>query len=321
VKLRLHQPAFTFGLNWEIWSITWFPSSTTLLSSTNKSRTYFASFVKAEKKRKTIFCSSTCTSCNLTSFVPIQIFFWPSNTRRSRVKLIPSNSRYPFTAQKAYQTLLQEGTKNGPQSHESSLLVLAARYGTHKKEATTTKKLHRSRPSQETDWMSKPSTDNIIIKTIDGKTYHFYQFHKRWGFHKEVDCYVCLKQQSSSTNHDPLPLSSASSISIPSDSGTTRLTMSAAITSILDDHDDYIRSYSAFPSMITAAPSRTTPIRDMVAATFDSDSFVILVDNGASRCMTKSPRHFVGTPKIVSKQVTAGLGAGTVTLEGTVRWR
>ncbi len=60
--------------------------------------------------------------------------------------------------------------------------------------------------------------------------------------------------------------------------------------------------------------------QDKVAfAAFDSDSFTILVDNGASRCMTNDTKHFIGTPTVVNKQVK-GLGAGKVSLEGTARW-
>ena len=120
--------------------------------------------------------------------------------------------------------------------------------------------------------------------------------------------------------------------------------MSAAMAALLDEDDD--EGYVSYPSLFdycayttateeqiepatevfdiipatTFADSKSQNIGNIAfVATFDSDSFKILVDNGASRCMTNNRRHFIGTPRIVSKQVR-GLGKGEIKLEGTVRW-
>lgn len=95
--------------------------------------------------------------------------------------------------------------------------------------------------------------------------------------------------------------------------------MSAAIAAVLDEEDDDNSSYAAFPSLLTiAASSSVSSATKKPVTVFDSDSFTILVDNGASRCMTNNIKHFVGTTRPISRKVT-GLGAGLVTLEGTVR--
>ena len=214
--------------------------------------------------------------------------------------------------------LVQEGTYNAPQTHESKLVALAARYATPaKKEGKKFKTERQKKP----DWMSKAPTDNVMTKSVDGKQYNWCSYHKKWGFHREADCYVRLKQVAPVEANASVAPTTSSASTAGSESGTSRLTMvSAAVAAILDDDDN--SSYAAFPSLIqttansaTATSNKPTP----TVASFDSDSFTILVDNGASRCMTNNAKHFVGTPTVVSKKVT-GLGAGNVTLEGTVRW-
>ena len=92
-----------------------------------------------------------------------------------------------IVAQKTYQTLLQEGTYNAPQTHESRLVALAAKYGTlnvkHGNGNSKGKGKERERPKKP-EWTSKAPTDGVLTKTVNGKSYHFCTFHKRWGFHK-----------------------------------------------------------------------------------------------------------------------------------------
>ena len=130
-----------------------------------------------------------------------------------------------------------------------------------------------------------------------------------------------MRQAQQTTSNDSsvraTPPSSAGSVT----SDSQRLTMSAAIAAVLDDDDDN-SSYAAFPSLLSAISTPTTSnatVCNTTITSFDSDSFTILVDNCASRCMTNNSKHFVGEPRAAHKMVT-GLGAGTVTLEGTVRW-
>ena len=73
------------------------------------------------------------------------------------------------------------------------------------------------------------------------------------------------------------------------------------------------------PATIFANPKTPGNANIALVATFDSDFFQILVDNEASRCMTNNKKHFIGTPRALSKQVR-GLGKGEIKLEGTVRW-
>jgi hypothetical protein len=54
-------------------------------------------------------------------------------------------------------------------------------------------------------------------------------------------------------------------------------------------------------------------------STFDTDSYPIAVDAGASKCMTNNKGDFIGTPVQVHMDIH-GLGRITATLKGTVRW-
>ena len=56
-------------------------------------------------------------------------------------------------------------------------------------------------------------------------------------------------------------------------------------------------------------------------ARYDSDSFLIVIDNACSFCITNDKRHFVGQPETIDIQVR-GIGGKrvTATLRGTVRW-
>ena len=53
---------------------------------------------------------------------------------------------------------------------------------------------------------------------------------------------------------------------------------------------------------------------------FDSDSFLIAVDNCSSRCITNDKRDFVGEPRKVHVLVKGIAGFGAATHVGTVRW-
>ena len=52
---------------------------------------------------------------------------------------------------------------------------------------------------------------------------------------------------------------------------------------------------------------------------FDPASYTILVDSGASQCITNDKAHFIGKPKRVLTKAT-GIGSAPCTLQGTVRW-
>jgi hypothetical protein len=232
-----------------------------------------------------------------------------------------------IAAQKAYQTLLQEGTYNAPPTHETRLIALAAKYGIKEgiKDNNTKFNDSKSRNRNNRDrgpkpsWLSiAPSSDDPRTKIVDGRNYYFCSFHKKWGQHQEVDCYVRQRQMAASPSTTSTR-TSPSSASVSSESSSSRLTMSAALATIMDgDDDDASPDYSAFTTVLTVASTISNSAEATLTA-FDSDSFKILVDNGASRCMTNDMKHFIGTPTQVDKQVK-GLGAGKVSFEGTVRW-
>ena len=53
---------------------------------------------------------------------------------------------------------------------------------------------------------------------------------------------------------------------------------------------------------------------------YDSDSYIIAVDNGSSYCITNDKNDFVGTPMEVNVKVLGVVGVATSRLKGTVRW-
>ena len=59
-----------------------------------------------------------------------------------------------------------------------------------------------------------------------------------------------------------------------------------------------------------------------LAARFDSDSFIIGVDNHASKCMSNRRQHFVGPIQPLTNQRVQGVGGLLqVKGKGTIRWR
>ena len=54
---------------------------------------------------------------------------------------------------------------------------------------------------------------------------------------------------------------------------------------------------------------------------FDSDSFPLLVDNGASAPITNTQDDFIDTPTPVCNKVNGILGHTIATLKGTVKWK
>jgi len=58
---------------------------------------------------------------------------------------------------------------------------------------------------------------------------------------------------------------------------------------------------------------------DTTTMVFDSDSFLMLVDSGASKCMTNNLDHFCDQPKRY-RASAKGLGSAKITMKGTGRW-
>jgi hypothetical protein len=84
-----------------------------------------------------------------------------------------------------------------------------------------------------------------------------------------------------------------------------------------DDMDDD-------PTCFVAQASRDSSEQKKASdegARYDSDSFLIVIDNGCSYCITNDVSHFVGTPEQIKISVK-GIGGQKVvaTLKGTVKW-
>ena len=154
--------------------------------------------------------------------------------------------------------------------------------------------------------MSVPPTYGQTTKTVDGKQYHFCTVHNRWGQHKEVDCNLRRRQQAEGVTQTAMLATTSSNTS--GDSANLGL---SNVQSIQDEEQSYI----SFPSLAVSKSKSSA----YLPVPFDSDSFLIMIDNGASKCMTNNLAHFVGSPKIVDKQVK-GLGNGHISKQGTILW-
>jgi hypothetical protein len=53
---------------------------------------------------------------------------------------------------------------------------------------------------------------------------------------------------------------------------------------------------------------------------YDSDSFLIAINNACSYCITNDKTHFIGNPEVVRIRVKGVGGEVTATLKGTVSW-
>ena len=256
-----------------------------------------------------------------------------------------------IAAQRSYQTLLQEGTYNKPTTEEEQILALTAQLAGNKKKDS-------GHPVAAWKLVAPVDGKNVKTVSgkewLYCDTHKKWGQHKLEDcfLKKKRDGTSTGTGHTASgpPGHTPAARAPAS---VPPPAGgssgsstgsTQRLTMSAAMAALLDEDDD--EGYVSYPSLFdycaytTATEEQNEPpteVFDIIpattfadsksqnngnvafVATFDSDSFKVLVDNGASRCMTNNRKHFVGTPRIVSKQVR-GLGKGEIKLEGTVRW-
>jgi hypothetical protein len=78
-----------------------------------------------------------------------------------------------------------------------------------------------------------------------------------------------------------------------------------------------VRNAVALSSMVILASRQASALRDH---TYDSDSFLIAIDNCASRCITNDMTDFISPPTQVSVTVKGIRGSVLATCKGTVRW-
>ena len=94
---------------------------------------------------------------------------------------------------------------------------------------------------------------------------------------------------------------------------------STTIIEDLDLMDEEINGVQLV-SNIVAFPSELKARATTKDLGYDTDSFLIAVDNCCSKCITNSMSDFVGEPKKIDKQVRGIGGDVQVTYVGTVRW-
>ena len=73
------------------------------------------------------------------------------------------------------------------------------------------------------------------------------------------------------------------------------------------------------PTTLTLAYEAKEPTRHK-NMTFDSDSYPILVDSGASYCITNNIKDFIDTPIDRGRKIKGYTNIETKTLTGTIRW-
>ncbi len=56
------------------------------------------------------------------------------------------------------------------------------------------------------------------------------------------------------------------------------------------------------------------------SVSFNSDSFELLVDNGASRSITNNKKDFIDTPQLIRTIIEGYSGTSEASLVGTVKW-
>ena len=256
-----------------------------------------------------------------------------------------------IAAQRSYQMLLQEGDYNKPTTEEEQILALIAQLAGNKKK-------DGGHPVAAWKLVAPVDGKNVKTVSgkewLYCDTHKKWGQHKlKDCFLKKKHNGTSTETGHSTSGPPGLMPSARTPVSSPppvggssgsSTGSTQRLTMSAAMAALLDEDDD--EGYVSYPSRFdycaytTATEDQIEPsteVFDIVpattfadsksqnngniafVATFKSDSFKILVENGASRCITNNRKHFIGTPRIVSKQVR-GLGKGEIKMEGTVRW-
>jgi hypothetical protein len=74
---------------------------------------------------------------------------------------------------------------------------------------------------------------------------------------------------------------------------------------------------STKPSICMHAKS---PKEKPPSVSFNSDSFELLVDNGASRSITNNKKDFIDTPRLICTIIEGYSGTSEASLVGTVKW-
>lgn len=175
----------------------------------------------------------------------------------------------------------QDGTYNSHQLHKSCLIALA-KWKVQGKRQGQTRRLDDSRTHQKTT-SSSPPRPWMEQRTFTGASI------TRGGVSTRRRIALSNSRRSPTSQiqncmKPPSSNASATSNQGPSDL-SLQLTISAAIAAFLNDEDIDNGSYSAFPLRTTISSVATTKNTEQqpTLASFDSDSFTILVDNGASR--------------------------------------
>ena len=76
----------------------------------------------------------------------------------------------------------------------------------------------------------------------------------------------------------------------------------------------------AFHSVMISLQAPVTSIHNVEDHAYDSDSFIIAIDNCSSRCITNNIADFISPPTPVNLSIKGIAGTGAVMLVGTVRW-
>ena len=129
-----------------------------------------------------------------------------------------------------------------------------------------------------------------------------------------VTCFITLLAQNEYGNE-----------SVPYVPKTSRPSKSVWIKSFINKlFDGPPRGFvvSTYPPiwLFTTSFERQVGSSHVQANHFDSDSQTLMVDDGASACITNDKNDFIGNPKTISRKVNGMNGQAQATHRGTVRW-
>jgi hypothetical protein len=78
------------------------------------------------------------------------------------------------------------------------------------------------------------------------------------------------------------------------------------------------QTFQSFDNIYSATITKST--ERPKALSFDTDSFELLVDNGASRSITNNKSDFIDTPRLVPTKIEGYSGVSKASFIGTVKW-
>jgi hypothetical protein len=101
----------------------------------------------------------------------------------------------------------------------------------------------------------------------------------------------------------------------------TTILVANTSASMMEDHSTAVVLQNVMLVSYNATNQLKAPNADVAHHRYDSDSFVLAIDNCSTRCITNELADFVSPPRAVNIKVQGISGMCSATYVGTVRWR